>query len=120
MSTGRAPELPQLDAAHWLNSPPLKLAALRGRPVLIEFWAFGCSNCRNTLPWLERTHARYASKWPAFYLIDTAGRIIDTRIGELHAGERRADTFEAASAGVLQARGAEAATGSSSDPTAAR
>jgi len=67
VSTRRAPELPQLDAAHWLNSPPLKLAALRGRPVLIEFWAFGCSNCRNTLPWLERTHARYASKWPAFY-----------------------------------------------------
>ena len=46
----RAPELPSLDAGHWLNSPPLTLAALRGRPVLIEFWTFGCSNCRNTLP----------------------------------------------------------------------
>ena len=169
-STRRAPELPQLDAAHWLNSPPLKLAALRGRPVLVEFWTFGCSNCRNTLPWLERTHARYASKglvviavhtpefdgerdrdavaeavvrlgirypvlidngyaywraldnryWPAFYLIDTSGRIVDTRIGELHAGERRADTFEAAIAGLLHARGAEATAGTSSDPTAAR
>jgi len=141
-----APELPRLDARHWLNSPPLSLAALRGRPVLIEFWTFGCSNCRNTLPWLERIHARYAPRgltviavhtpefdrerdrdavaqavtrlgirypvvidngyaywralgnqyWPAFYLIDADGRIVDTRIGELHAGERRADAFEAA------------------------
>ena len=56
----RAPELPSLDAGHWLNSPPLTLAALRGRPVLIEFWTFGCSNCRNTLPWLEHVHARYS------------------------------------------------------------
>src|SRR5687768_4281060 len=58
----RAPELPSLDAGHWLNSPPLTLAALRGRPVLIEFWTFGCSNCRNTLPWLEHVHARYSPK----------------------------------------------------------
>src|SRR5688572_33049990 len=58
----RAPELPSLDAGHWLNSPPLTLAALRGRPVPIESWTFGCSNCRNTLPWLEHVHARYSPK----------------------------------------------------------
>ena len=146
-----APELPRLDATHWLNSPPLTLAELRGRPVLVEFWTFGCSNCRNTLPWLEHVHARYAPRglviiavhtpefdgerdreavesavsrlgvrypvlidnhyaywraldnqyWPAFYLIDADGRIVDTRIGELHAGERRADTFEKAIAELL-------------------
>lgn len=55
-----APELPAVPASAWLNSPPLTLARLRGRPVLIEFWTFGCSNCRNTLPWLKRIHARYA------------------------------------------------------------
>jgi thiol-disulfide isomerase/thioredoxin len=168
-STPRAPELPLLDATHWLNSPPLTLSALRGRPVLVEFWTFGCSNCRNTLPWLERTHARYAPQglviiavhtpefdgerdrdavtsavarlgirypvlidngyaywraldnqyWPAFYLIDPEGHIVDTRIGELLAGERRADRFEAAIADLLHARGAEAA-GASSHRTAAR
>lgn len=32
--------------------------------------------------------------WPAFYLYDARGRLIDTRIGELHAGEPSADAFE--------------------------
>jgi len=56
----RAPELPRLAGDAWINSSPLELAQLRGRPVLVEFWTFGCSNCRNTLPWLKRIHERYA------------------------------------------------------------
>ena len=55
-----APELPALPTTAWLNSPPLTLAALRGRPVLIEFWTFDCSNCRNTLPWMKTIHTRYS------------------------------------------------------------
>jgi hypothetical protein len=37
-SQGTAPEL--LNEA-WLNSEPLKLADLRGKVVLVEFWTFG-------------------------------------------------------------------------------
>lgn len=43
--------------------------------------------------------------WPAFYLVDAEGRIVATRIGELHAGERSADDFERAIVRVLPARG---------------
>jgi|RhiMethySRZTD1v2_1073278.scaffolds.fasta_scaffold1695994_1 thiol-disulfide isomerase/thioredoxin len=32
--------------------------------------------------------------WPAFYLIDPQGRIVATRIGELHKGQWPADEFE--------------------------
>ena len=132
-------------ADRWINSPPLTLEALRGRPVLVEFWTFGWSQ----LPQYaavdraraqplrpqglaviavhtpefddERDHAgvskavarlgirypvlidnEYAywraldnQYWPAFYLIDGDGRIVATRIGELHAGQRGADAFEA-------------------------
>ena len=46
----------------WLNSPPLSLKALRGQVVLVEFWTYGCSNCVNTLPHLQRWHERYASR----------------------------------------------------------
>ena len=57
-----APELTHAAAADWINSPPLRLADLRGEVVLIEFWTFDCSNCRNTLPWLKAIHAEYAPR----------------------------------------------------------
>ena len=64
-----APELPALPASAWLNSEPLTLEVLRGRPVLIEFWTFGCSNCRNTLPWLEHVQRRYGPRGLAIIAI---------------------------------------------------
>ncbi|MBP8297994.1 MAG: redoxin family protein [Burkholderiales bacterium] len=53
------PEFPAVGPAGWLNSPPLRLAGLRGKVVLVEFWTYGCSNCRNTLPWLKQAAERY-------------------------------------------------------------
>ncbi len=38
-----APEL--MPVEHWLNSPPLRLKELRGKVVLIHFYAFQCHNC---------------------------------------------------------------------------
>ncbi len=53
---GPAPALVGLDA--WFNSPPLTLAGLRGKVVLVDFWTFGCINCLHTLPhvnaWAEK------------------------------------------------------------------
>jgi thiol-disulfide isomerase/thioredoxin len=50
---------PDLAPGDWVNSAPLKLSELRGRVVLIEFWTFGCYNCRNTLPSVKRWNERY-------------------------------------------------------------
>lgn len=49
----------ELAPGEWINSEPLKLKDLRGQVVLIEFWTFGCINCRNSLPFVESWHARY-------------------------------------------------------------
>lgn len=148
----RLPPLPT-DPSRWLNSQPLTAVDLAGRPVLVEFWTYGCSNCRNTLPWMKRIAERHAPRglaiiavhtpefdaerdpaavrtaierlairypvlldprsnywnalsnryWPAFYLFDRQHWLVDTRIGELHAGERRADEFEARIAALLPA-----------------
>ncbi len=45
----------------WLQGGPLKLADLRGRPVLIDFWDYTCVNCLHTLPYLTEWHRRYGS-----------------------------------------------------------
>lgn len=53
---------PELATGDWINSQPLKLNELRGRVVLIEFWTFGCINCRNTLPFVKSWDKRYREK----------------------------------------------------------
>jgi DNA-binding beta-propeller fold protein YncE len=53
-----APEL--VGGTDWLNTDkPLKLADLRGRIVLLDFWTLCCINCIHTLPDLARLEARY-------------------------------------------------------------
>jgi hypothetical protein len=32
---------PEITGGPWINSPPLSLADLRGRVVLVEFWTYG-------------------------------------------------------------------------------
>jgi thiol-disulfide isomerase/thioredoxin len=54
----RAPEFPK--NVTWLQGGPLKMADLRGRPVLIDFWDYTCVNCIRTLPYVNEWHRRYA------------------------------------------------------------
>jgi thiol-disulfide isomerase/thioredoxin len=54
-----SPTAPELAPGAWINSEPLTLKGLRGRVVLVEFWTFGCFNCRNTLPSVKAWDARY-------------------------------------------------------------
>ena len=32
---------PEITGERWINSPPLTMAGLRGRVVVVEFWTFG-------------------------------------------------------------------------------
>ncbi len=56
---GRAPEI---ENDTWLNSAePITLASVRGKKaVLVEFWTFGCINCKRTIPWIRQWHDTYA------------------------------------------------------------
>src|SRR4051812_38014676 len=54
---GTPPEFAGID--RWLNSPPLTLASLRGKVVLVDFWTYSCINCLRTLPHLEAWDAAY-------------------------------------------------------------
>jgi thiol-disulfide isomerase/thioredoxin len=50
---------PELFNEVWLNSEPLKLADLHGKVVIVEFWTFGCYNCKNVVPSLREWHHKY-------------------------------------------------------------
>lgn len=54
------PEFTHEQASEWINSPPLRLAALRGQVVLIDFWTFDCWNCYRSFPWLHALERRLA------------------------------------------------------------
>lgn len=50
-SCGHAPDLKGIAA--WLNTPegrPITLDSLRGKVVLIDFWAYSCINCQRAIP----------------------------------------------------------------------
>ena len=53
---------PELKTSEWINSEPLTLEGLKGKVVLIDFWAFDCPECAKTMPHLKEMHAKYADK----------------------------------------------------------
>ncbi|MFN2569873.1 MAG: redoxin family protein [Candidatus Dormibacteria bacterium] len=55
-----APELSGVEG--WLNSPPLRLPALRGKVVLLDFWTYSCINCVRTFPHLQALQDRYGQR----------------------------------------------------------
>ena len=57
------PPLPELAGiTMWINSEPLKVQALTGKVVIIDFWTYSCVNCLRTLPYLKDWYAKYADK----------------------------------------------------------
>ena len=59
---GTAPQLTGLDG--WLNTPgnaPITPAALTGKVVLIDFWAYSCINCQRAIPHVDAWSKAYAA-----------------------------------------------------------
>ena len=53
-------QAPELLNETWLNSQPLHRADLKGKVVMVEFWTFGCYNCRNVEPYVKQWHKKFA------------------------------------------------------------
>ena len=56
-----APEFPP--GLDWLNvDQPLRMADLRGKIVLLDFWTYCCINCMHVIPDLKKLEEKYADE----------------------------------------------------------
>lgn len=53
---------PELDIPKWLGPKPPRLASVRGKPVLLFFWAHWCSDCRREIATIARIKQEFTPK----------------------------------------------------------
>lgn len=50
---------PSIASSTWLNTTQLDNAALSGKVFLVEFWTYGCYNCKNVEPYVKSWYQQY-------------------------------------------------------------
>lgn len=56
------PASPEINVAELLGRGPVRLSELRGKVVLIDFWATWCTFCVKTMPRLNALHEKYKDR----------------------------------------------------------
>lgn len=56
-----------------VQGKPFRLAALKGRVVLVDFWAIACGGCKLELPWYVKFDHEYSAKGLSLVGLDMYG-----------------------------------------------
>ena len=90
-AAGPAEKAPEIRSSSvWLNvDAPLKLSSLRGKVVLIDFWAFDCDPCKETVPHIEALHEKYSKEGLVVIGIHTPRTADEKEVPKLRAAVKR-------------------------------
>jgi thiol-disulfide isomerase/thioredoxin len=77
-------EAPEIEVADWIDQKPTTLAGLRGRVVLLDFWATWCAPCLAAVPHMREWDRRFKDRGLAIvafthYETTEGGRIVKTK-----------------------------------------
>lgn len=62
LSAAYLPEFNRSSEEAWINSKPLKLSDVKGKPLLVEFWTSSWINCLKSKPWVYGIKIEYVPK----------------------------------------------------------
>jgi thiol-disulfide isomerase/thioredoxin len=80
---------PEIEVADWVQGAGATLAGVRGRVILLEFWATWCRPCLELMPRLGSLHERYAARGLEILAITRYGRTpADADPADVRARER--------------------------------
>ncbi|GAB3611365.1 cytochrome c biogenesis protein DipZ [Humibacter ginsengiterrae] len=89
-SCGTAPDITGIQ--QWFNTPgdkPLALKSLRGKVVLIDFWAYSCINCQRSVPHVVAWNKAYAKDGLQIIGVHSPEYAFEKVIGNVKAGARQ-------------------------------
>ncbi|MCS3780505.1 redoxin domain-containing protein [Tsukamurella ocularis] len=84
---GPAPEFAGIDP--WIGGAPRTMAGLRGKVVLIDFWAYSCINCQRELPHAEAWWKNYRDLGFEVIGVHTPEYAFEHDVGNVTAGSRK-------------------------------